>query len=436
MTRPDFRRAAIPTFIIAADGIIRWLRDPAHAGAPLVVSLCWAVAVAGFLLDRSSQDRRFVALDCLMGAVSPVFCGGLALVTGGIHSPAFIGLAALSVLQVAFSRLSIASAVSSAVVSLGVGAAIGISGQAPRLGAWLFLASVLNVAAIQAAAFYRRLEVAAARERASAATEREAERRSVREGQAQLLRQATAERLATMGRMAAAVAHELNNPLAYVLANVEFLRSELSTEGRGESPKEWIELLDQTHSGLEQIRQIAADLRGLSREETSEVTSVSLRHALETAVRVAQFRVGKHKTIRLDVPACLPEVLVAPSRLTQVLINLLANAGDAISSRPDGSVSVTAEERGDLVVVRVEDNGVGLPTGWQRTLFKPFFTTKPLGEGTGLGLSLSRHYVESFGGALWAEERAQGGARFCVALPVANDQKLALSVVTAGMIPQ
>jgi signal transduction histidine kinase len=228
---------------------------------------------------------------------------------------------------------------------------------------------------------------------------------------------AEVERLVLVGQLAAGVAHEVNNPLAYVKANL----SHLLRESRNVSPEELAEVLHETQQGVLRIQQIVADLRGFSRlGSLQEDERGRLEEALNEAKRLVSMRLKTAGDVVLVLEPELPEVRLSQRHIVQVALNLLINAVDAVeTARPGVSVRVSmrAWRVGECVRLEVEDNGPGIAPDVMSRLFEPFFTTKPPGKGTGLGLALCREYVSRIGGSLYAENRPGGGARFVLLLP-------------------
>lgn len=232
-------------------------------------------------------------------------------------------------------------------------------------------------------------------------------------------RRAQSEKLATIGQLAAGVAHELNNPIAYVRSNLDFIEREvLSTSGGGRA--ELRDAFQDVSSGMERIGQIVSDLRCFSRVDVLEEPShCSLSEVVKEAARLASVRLKNVARLQVEVPEELPEIHVVRRRLAQVILNLLVNASDALEShrRRENEVRVLARVDGAAVQLLIEDNGPGFPAEVLPRLFEPFFTTKGPEKGTGLGLMLSREYVEQCGGTLTAMNREEGGARLCIMLP-------------------
>ncbi len=230
------------------------------------------------------------------------------------------------------------------------------------------------------------------------------------------MRRAQAERLATVGRLAAGVAHEINNPLAYVKSNVGAVEAHLSGKD-ALPPHELEEVLRDTRLGIDRICQIVGDLKAWTREDGEAREEVDLEELVTSTLRLAAVRLPRGLPVSVSVPATLPRVWAHPRKLAQVVLNLLINAGDAVeeahTSQP--AVSLEANLDGDRVVLSVKDNGPGISAEAYPRLFEPFFTTKAPGKGTGLGLALSREYLESFGGSIVALD-AGPGAHFKVTL--------------------
>ncbi len=233
--------------------------------------------------------------------------------------------------------------------------------------------------------------------------------------QAQLL---VASRLASVGTLAAGVAHEINNPLAFVNANVLYLADELerSRSALGPATDEILQLVAETRQGVERIGLIVRDLKAFSRVDSEDVTAVvDVRKVLAFAEKMAGKEMRQRARVLRDIQP-VPMVKANESRLGQVFLNLLLNAAQAI---PDGAATeheIRIRTRTDglgRAVVEVSDTGRGIPEELRARVFDPFFTTKPVGEGTGLGLSICLGIVRSLGGRSsssprWAREAASG----------------------------
>jgi two-component system, cell cycle sensor histidine kinase and response regulator CckA len=235
------------------------------------------------------------------------------------------------------------------------------------------------------------------------------------------------DRLASVGMLAAGVAHEINNPLAYVVANLDLLQEEIGEAIGAPTPPalvEWLEAVREAREGSDRIRKIVRGLKTLSRAEEERRSVVELRPVLELSVNMA-FNEIRHRARLVKDYGETPLVEVDDARLGQVFINLIVNAAQAI---PEGDSEaneiriVTFTDSLGRAVVEVLDTGPGIPASLLGRVFDPFFTTKPIGVGTGLGLSICHSIVTSMGGEITASNREGRGARLRVVLSPAAEQ--------------
>lgn len=238
-----------------------------------------------------------------------------------------------------------------------------------------------------------------------------------------------AARLEALGFLTAGIAHEVNNPLAYIRSNLVQL-GELA-EGVAASPglealdpklrdlgRETVEVVMETREGVERIAALVKRLRGFSRHDPAGdlEAPVSLQRVAERAASMA--RVGfAPGSVRIDAQAS-PPVRGVENQLVQIVLNLLVNAVQVAEGEPSVDVTVAPSEGG--VVLAVLDRGPGIPNETLRHLFDPFFTTQPEGVGTGLGLTLAYDLARQHGGELTAANRPDGGAVFTLWLPAAE----------------
>ena len=230
------------------------------------------------------------------------------------------------------------------------------------------------------------------------------------------------DRLATLGTLAASLAHEINNPLTYVLlqlAQVVRLLPELATATNREMVEQLGELAGSALEGAERIRDIMAGVRTFSRIDSASMKPLDVRIPIEAALKLVsnELRHRARLVKRFDDP---PLVLGNEGRLGQVFLNLFTNAIHALPERAgdDHEVRVTAsaDAKGDLVV-EVTDTGTGIPAHALPHLFEPYFSTKPVGQGTGLGLTISRNILAAHGGTIDVTSEPGRGSTFRLLLP-------------------
>ncbi len=222
------------------------------------------------------------------------------------------------------------------------------------------------------------------------------------------------EKLAAVGRMAAGVAHEINNPAGAVSANVEYLLTHLRT--RHELPEDAEPALEECAESLRRITRIVRELLDAGRvaDQPNQHEEVSILKMIHGAV------VQARKSVAIKVVVDVPDDLTALSAheaLEQAVVNLLVNAGQAVAGRPEGQVVVTATRTNNRVQVRVSDNGPGIPAAARAHVFEPFFTTRGPGKGAGLGLSVSLGLIRAMGGNLRLATSTSEGTQMELDLP-------------------
>ncbi|MBS2018919.1 MAG: response regulator [Deltaproteobacteria bacterium] len=234
-------------------------------------------------------------------------------------------------------------------------------------------------------------------------------------------RLAQSERLVSIGTLTAGVAHEINNPLAAIIANLDYAESVSSAFGP-DVAGELGEALRDAREAAERIRRIVLDLRRFARAEDKPATTIELPIVIDAAVRLTErmFRLGPPVAVHYGPT---PFVEADEGRLTQVFVNLLANAAHAVAAVPGGPGFVTVSTRTDAegrAVIAVSDTGTGIDPEVIGRIFDPFFTTKQVGEGTGLGLSISHGVVTALGGSITVQSEPGKGSTFEVVLPPAS----------------
>jgi len=245
-----------------------------------------------------------------------------------------------------------------------------------------------------------------------------------RQLQARLL---IADRMASVGTLAAGVAHEINNPLTYVMANVSYAIEQLKGMQTGRQRTadtqvpELLQALRESLEGAHRVSHIVGDLKTFSRSDEDTVAPVELSAVVESSLNITHNEIRHRATLIKDFREA-PRVLANESRLGQVFINLLVNAVHALpADDPAGhEIRVTIRTLSDgRAAVEITDTGCGMPLHTLKRLFDPFFTTKAVGKGTGLGLYICHSIVDSLGGDIVVESQVGKGSLFRVVLPSA-----------------
>jgi len=246
------------------------------------------------------------------------------------------------------------------------------------------------------------------------------------------------EKLASVGQLAAGVAHEINNPTGFIMSNlgtaqlyvqrISDFGQQLHTESDIQSLvaawqenkidtvlEDFFSLLQESLDGANRVARIVADLKTFSNVDRGAEELVDLNHVIQTVCNVAgtQFRPQAEIVLELGT---LPMTRCCPGHLGQAIMNMLRNAVQAMSSRP-GKIVISTGTDGDKIIVRVSDEGAGIPESQLSRIFEPFFTTREVGQGTGLGLTVSRDIVQAHGGHITVESRLNAGTAFTLHLP-------------------
>ncbi|MGC4087659.1 MAG: response regulator [Polyangiaceae bacterium] len=237
--------------------------------------------------------------------------------------------------------------------------------------------------------------------------------------QSQLVQSA---KMASLGQLVAGVAHEINNPLAFVTSHLKTARKSLG-KLEEQQPLPDNELwqraqnrLGEIDTGLERIRDLVVKLRTFSRLDEGERKLASVRECIESVLTILGHRLGKGIDVECDF-AELDVIDCYPGLLNQALMNLVTNAIDAIGDLP-GQIQISTREEGDEYLIRVEDSGAGIPDAIRERIFEPFFTTKGVGQGTGLGLPITYSIVAKHGGTLALLDGERGGTLALVRIPL------------------
>ena len=254
------------------------------------------------------------------------------------------------------------------------------------------------------------------------------------------------EKMASLGVLSAGVAHEINNPIGFIYSNfcsmseglndihkficamgaviseendVAKIRAEWSNHFQQYDIEYLMEdfpsLSRETINGLERVKQIVADLKSFSREDSGAMDLVDINECLRSAVNILSNQTKYHATVDVEY-GDVPKISGYFGKLNQVFTNLIANASQAVSE--NGLILLTTRCADGWIEVSVKDNGHGIAEEYLEQLFTPFFTTKPVGEGTGLGLSISHGFVQEHDGEILVESTVGQGTTFTVRLPV------------------
>jgi two-component system NtrC family sensor kinase len=264
----------------------------------------------------------------------------------------------------------------------------------------------------------------------------------LKESQAQVIQQ---EKMASVGLLAAGVAHEINNPIGFITSNmstlrkytdklvqfIEFQGQVLDTcadeatraalaEHRQQIKLEYLvtdlrELITESLDGSRRVSKIVQDLQTFSRSDSSEVVPSDLNETIMRTINMVRSEIKYVAELELRIDS-LPQVVCQPQQIGQVLMNLLMNAAHSIQGK--GLITLAASLVGDSVEISVTDNGCGISQEHLEKIFEPFFTTKEAGRGTGLGLAISRDIVKKHGGELLVESTSGKGTTFTVRLPI------------------
>lgn len=259
------------------------------------------------------------------------------------------------------------------------------------------------------------------------------------------------EKMSSLGQMAAGIAHEINNPVGFVLSNFNTLSnyvalyrhllSYLDELIEASSQSNWasvstltsalvnyktemdlayigddsIALLDETKEGLFRIRDIVSSLRSFSHVDEAELKVASINECIESTLKMVWNELKYKCTVTKEL-ASVPDILCYAGQLKQVLMNLLVNAGQAIEARGEITIRTWADDKN--VMVSFQDTGSGIDPANLDKLFNPFFTTKPIGKGTGLGLSISYGIIKRHGGKIDVTSKLGHGSLFTISLPI------------------
>jgi len=256
------------------------------------------------------------------------------------------------------------------------------------------------------------------------------------------------EKLASLGTMSAGVAHEINNPLAFVFSNVNSLAHSVdefkryhdvvlsTTNASGDEQQQALkdlsafiveadleflfsdcgDLIDETRDGIERVKAIVAGLKAFARTDSGTMDNVDVIECLQNTLKLAHSQIKYSMEVEENLEE-LPIIKGYPGKLSQVFLNLIVNASQAMET--SGTLTISARQLSESSIeLSFQDTGTGMSQETMDSIFNPFFTTKPVGEGTGLGLSISHGIIEEHQGEITVTSEPGNGTCFTIVLPV------------------
>jgi len=394
---------------------------------PVVLSLD-SVLIMAQIFQEGTYETAWIAMPLVLIIMVPMFSerGRFVWVIAGIQVTLFFGLMYLR---------------SEGIIQYEPRTANPYQDWSFALFSWMgFVVAVVSVAILSGTASVDMLN--SQRQLNTALDRRE---RELQKANARIIQQ---QKMVTVGQLTAGIAHEINNPLTFVQTNLTSLRRDLvdlldlletyeqadehiervapDALARVQALREALcledprgtltELIDDAGGGLDRVQQIIRDLRIFARLDEAEQKPVDLREGITSTLKILRSRFDELGVKVVEDFEPLPEIEIFPALFNQVIMNLLQNACDAVPQQ-GGRIRVSTRVRGEGLVVEIADSGPGIPADVRHRIFDPFFTTKDVGEGTGLGLSLSHQIIDRHGGRLEVGEAPEGGALFTVWLP-------------------
>lgn len=258
------------------------------------------------------------------------------------------------------------------------------------------------------------------------------------------------EKLATLGTLSAGMAHEINNPLAFVVSNMDTLNNYARSyqkllkltlslldkeqlDGTDQQSLKCLieeedlkfidedlpELLEDTEDGLHRVRDIINSLRSFSRSQNSDKIETDILVGIKSTLKLLGSELKENVNLQLSLSP-LPTTTCNPNELNQVFLNLIMNAKHATESVDNATIKISSHVENDTIIIRITDNGCGMSDEVKRQIFVPFFTTKPVGKGTGMGMSVSYGIISDHQGKLLVESEEGTGTTFEIQIPVTH----------------
>jgi C4-dicarboxylate-specific signal transduction histidine kinase len=247
------------------------------------------------------------------------------------------------------------------------------------------------------------------------------------------------EKLAALGTLSAGIAHEINNPLAFIVSNIYVLKKNInqysdlirklnnpsendetglaiSLDSIDKKDKITADIFVEIEEGLDRVKDIVNNLKSYSRTTPQERIQFNPNEAIEAAVKICRHKIDKQCQIELNL-GDIPKIYANFNELIQVFINLIINASQAIPESVNGSIYIESRTQGSSLIFICRDNGSGISEDNIKKIFNPFFTAKPVGIGTGLGLSVSQSIINGLGGKISLAETSKNGTSFKVSIP-------------------
>ncbi|MAY41584.1 MULTISPECIES: ATP-binding protein [unclassified Neptuniibacter] len=254
------------------------------------------------------------------------------------------------------------------------------------------------------------------------------------------------EKLATLGTLAAGMAHEINNPLAFVKSNIESLTKYHTSysrlvsfiqEATNDLPKgtqtkltklfdeediEFIqedlpELMTDTVEGLTRVRDIVMNLRSFARTQSTDRSTAKLVDGIKSTLKLLHSELKNSVNMQLNLNP-LPDISCNPNELNQVFLNLIINAKQATADQKRPTITISSDQIDSEIVIKISDNGSGMSEAVQKEIFVPFFTTKPVGDGTGMGLAIAHGIIKDHNGEISVSSIEGEGTTFTIKLPI------------------